>query len=120
MTKTILVVDDVLSERVNMMAILRKHGFETLDADTGVRAIEIAQARVPDAIIMDIVMPEMDGFAATKRLSEDSTTKAIPIVIVSSKARESDKWRAKKLGARGYLVKPVLADALIAVINGVL
>jgi twitching motility two-component system response regulator PilH len=116
----ILVVDDVMAERVNVTEILRRRGHSVVEADSGAKAIEMAKHHKPDAIVMDIVMPEMDGFSATKRIAMDPETKGIPIVIVSSKAQESDKFRAKQLGAKGYLVKPVNAENLMGVLSTLL
>lgn len=117
---TILVVDDVMTERLNVTSILKKAGHEVLEAENGQIALDMAKAHGPAVVIMDIVMPIMDGFAATKRIRQSPETMHIPIVVVSSKHQESDFARAKMLGAKGYLVKPVTAKVLLAALDGLL
>ncbi len=116
----ILVVDDVDVERLSMTDILRKAGHSVIEARDGNEAIASAKANKPDAIIMDIVMPNRDGFGATKLLMMDPMTKGIPIIVVSSKAQESDKFRAQQLGAKGYLVKPATAASVLPVLKQIL
>ena len=117
---TILVTDDVKLERMNVTEILRKQGFTVVEAENGLRAIEMAQQHMPSLILMDIVMDVMDGFTATKRISRDPKTKNIPIVIMTSKSQQSDIFRAKTLGARGYLVKPANEKTLMETIRPLL
>lgn len=109
---TIMVVDDVALERNHVSDILRRGGHTVVEAENGAAALALLKTAKVDAVIMDIVMPELDGFAATKRIKLDPATKAVPVIIVSSKAQESDKFRGKALGANGYLVKPVQANDL--------
>ena len=116
----ILVVDDVQAERGLMTSILRKAGHTVIEAVNGVEGVAMAKAHKPDAVVMDIVMPELDGFGATKRLMMDPETKSIPVIIVSSKPQESDKFRAKQLGAKGYVVKPATAEKVLPVLKQVL
>lgn len=116
----ILVVDDVQAERNLMTAILRKAGHTVIEAVNGQEALSMAKDHTPDAVVMDIVMDVMDGFAATKRMMMDPATKSIPIIIVSSKPQESDKFRAKQLGAKGYVVKPATAEKVLPVLKQVL
>lgn len=108
----VLVVDDVEVERANVKGILAREGHTVSEAENGARAVDMAKVMKPDVIVMDIVMPELDGFSATKKLRADPETQGIPVLIVSSKAQESDKFRAGQLGAKGYLVKPVTREAL--------
>jgi twitching motility two-component system response regulator PilH len=115
-----VVVDDVELERLNMAGILRKAGHTVIEAKNGDEGIAAVIQHKPDAVIMDIVMPVRDGFSATKELMKNPGTKDIPVVIVSSKAQESDKFRAQQLGAKGYLVKPATAAAVLPVIKQIL
>ena len=117
MATRILVVDDVASERMNMCEILQRAGFQTIEADSGETALDIALRELPALVLMDIVMPGMNGFAATKRLTEDPLTAQIPVVMVSAKVQDSDKFRAKSVGARGYLVKPMSAETLVGIVR---
>lgn len=110
----ILVVDDVMAERLHVCEILRKDGHEIVTAENGARGVEAAVLYQPDLIIMDLVMPVKDGYAACNELRATPETRDIPVIVVSSKSDESDIFRATHLGARNYLVKPVAADALRA------
>jgi twitching motility two-component system response regulator PilH len=115
-----VVVDDVEVERLNMASILRKAGHTVIEAVNGEEGRLAVKEHKPDAVMMDIVMPVMDGFAATKKLMMDPDTKGIPVVIVSSKSQESDKFRAQQLGAKGYLIKPATSATVLAVVKQIL
>jgi twitching motility two-component system response regulator PilH len=118
MSRKILIVDDAESDRVYLQHIIRDAGHFPLTADCGTLAIERARDEQPDLILMDINMPGMDGFAVTRRLRADDSTKDIPIVFVSGMDQDSYKTCAKLLGARAYLVKPYSADQIRAQIDG--
>ena len=108
----ILVVDDVALERANVASIVKKMGHTVVEGENGDQALALADSEMPDAIVMDIVMPVRDGFSALKRLTMNPKTKHIPVIIVSSKGQESDMRRGQMLGSKGWLVKPVTAAAL--------
>lgn len=114
---TILVADDVKLERLHVTEILKRNGHTVIEAINGIEATEKAKQFKPDIIIMDIVMPDRDGFTATKRIMMDPETRHIPVIVVSSKSRESDIERARMVGAKGYLVKPVKDFELMAEIK---
>lgn len=114
----VLVVDDMRTERLHTKAILEKAGYEVIEADCGRRAVQIARELQPQAIVMDFVMPDGDGFAATKELKQDEVTAHIPVFIVSMKAQESARHRALRIGATSYFSKPVNPAELIAAIRG--
>lgn len=116
----ILVVDDVLIERINVANIVRQMGHEPIEAANGVEALELVLKHKPAAVVMDIVMPVMDGFAALKRMTMNPATKSIPVIIVSSKGQESDRVRGKMLGAKGWLQKPVTAPLLSDALKGLI
>lgn len=117
----ILVVDDVDLERMAAAMVLKKRGHEVIEAVNGLEGIEMARLHLPDLIFMDIVMsPGLDGFSATKRLRIDPVTRNIPIVILSSKAQPSDKFRAEHLGARAYVVKPVTNNVIAPILDKLL
>ena len=117
---TILVVDDVTLERLNAKQICARAGYTVIEAKNGQEAVAMTRQFKPAAVLMDIVMPLMDGFTATKRLQTDPTTRHIPIIVISSKKQESDIARAKMLGAKGYLVKPVKQDDLLRALRGII
>ncbi|MFZ8887193.1 MAG: response regulator [Steroidobacteraceae bacterium] len=108
----ILIVDDSPTEVFQMRKALEAGGFEVDTAADGAEAIRKVQAERPDLILMDIVMPGMDGFRATRQLSKDPDTRAIPIIVITGKEGESDRVWAMRQGAVDVLVKPVSPERL--------
>jgi len=113
----VLIVDDSPTEQHVIATALEKHGFETVVASDGEEAISIAKSQVPDLILMDIVMPGMNGFQATRQLAKNPSTAAIPIVMVTTKDQETDKVWGLRQGAVEYLMKPIDAEALVAAVQ---
>jgi twitching motility two-component system response regulator PilH len=93
--------------------ILQDHHFEVLTAVSGKEALEKAKKQHPDLIFLDIVMPDMDGFAACRELRKDEITRSIPIVIVSAKNQEVDRVWAELQGARAYITKPYTVEQIL-------
>ncbi len=116
----ILVVDDSPTQQANMVRIIEKLGHDAITADNGLAGIEKAKSEKPDLILMDVVMPELNGFQATRKISRDPETGDIPILMVTTKGQETDKVWGKRQGAAGYIVKPPKEDELIAQINELL
>lgn len=116
----ILVVDDSPSEMAKFRDILTRHQYEVIEAHTGDDGIQKANEFFPDVILMDVVMPEMNGFQATRKLTRDPITSHIPVVIISTKNQETDRVWGKRQGARDYLSKPITEEALITVIRSVM
>ena len=116
----ILVVDDSPSEMTKFREILTRHQYEVIEAHTGDDGIQKANEFFPDVILMDVVMPEMNGFQATRKLTRDPKTSHIPIIIISTKNQEADRVWGKRQGARDYLSKPITEEALITVICAVM
>ena len=116
----IMIVDDSPTEVHIMKTALEKHGFQTLSAADGNECLTLAREVRPDLIFMDVVMPGLNGFQATRTLSRDPKTKSIPIVMVTTKDQESDRIWGMRQGAVDYLVKPVDATDLVAKANEVL
>lgn len=117
---TVLIVDDSPTEVHVLKTVLEKNGFQVLTADSGEEGLAIARESKPDAIIMDVVMPGMSGFQATRQLSKDAETASIPVVIVTTKDQETDKIWGMRQGAVDYLVKPVTEQQIVDKINSVL
>lgn len=115
--KRILVVDDSPTAILILKKILEESGYIILVAKDALSAIEIAKKKHPDLILMDIVMPGMNGFEATRVLTKEPMTSDIPVVIVSGTNQPSDKVWGAKLGAKGFLVKPVNKKALLNIIS---
>ncbi len=113
----ILIVDDSPTERHVVQSLLDKHGFTTTTAESGETGIAAALREQPDLILMDVVMPGMNGFQATRKLSKHETTAAIPVIVVTSKDQETDRIWAMRQGAKDYVVKPVEERTLIGKIK---
>jgi twitching motility two-component system response regulator PilH len=103
----VLIVDDSPTEQHIFCKALERHGYQTVVASDGEEAIATAEQVHPEVIVMDVVMPGMNGFQATRKLSQNPATKDIPIVIVSGKGQETDRIWGLRQGAAQYLVKPV-------------
>ena len=116
----VLIVDDSPTEQHVFCKILERHGYDTVVASDGEEAIATAEQLLPEVIVMDVVMPGMNGFQATRRLSRNPATAKIPVVIVSAKSQETDRIWGLRQGASQYLVKPVEADELVAAVEAVL
>lgn len=119
MTK-VLVVDDSPVEMTRFRDMLGKYDFEVIEAYDGEVGCAKAAEHLPDVILMDIVMPEMNGFQATRKITRDEKTAHIPVIIISTKDQETDRVWGKRQGAKEYLVKPVSEDELMQAIRSVL
>lgn len=117
---TVLVVDDSPSEMMRFKEILSKHDYSVIEASNGEEGCLMASKHLPDVILMDIVMPEMNGFQATRKITRNKVTAHIPVVIVSTKNQETDRVWGKRQGAKEYLTKPIEEEALIRVVRSVL
>ncbi len=117
--RSVLIVDDSLVERENLKSILSASSISVAEADSGESALATAERVKPDLIFLDIMMPGMDGFAVCRDLHGDEQTKAIPVVMVSSKDNRSDKVWAEQMGAVAYITKPYSAEDILAVIRKV-
>jgi len=109
---TILIVDDSRTVLHALKSVLEQGGYSTLAAMSGEEAIQVAKEHQPDVILMDVIMPGMTGFQATRILCKEPTTANIPIVIISSSEQPSEQAWCKRLGAKGFLAKPIQRGAL--------
>ena len=118
----ILIVDDSPTEMYKLTGMLEKHGHQVLKAENGADGVALARQEKPDAVLMDIVMPGLNGFQATRQLSKhtDPSINSIPIIIITTKDQETDKIWGERQGAKDYLTKPVDEETLIATLNKVL
>ena len=112
--KRILVVDDSATERHMLKDLLTKAGYDVISSENGEDAIVKARQVKPDLILMDVVMPGLNGFQATRAISRDPETKSIPVIMCTSKSQETDKIWGLRQGAKDYVVKPVDREALLA------
>lgn len=113
----ILIVDDSPTETFRFKEILNKHGYDVLEASNGADGVTLAKAEQPDLVLMDVVMPGVNGFQATRQITRDEDTKHIPVVIVSTKDQATDRVWGKRQGAIDYLIKPIEEKQLIDVIK---
>jgi twitching motility two-component system response regulator PilH len=115
----ILVVDDSATERFFMTDLLTKQGYTVSTAENGDEGIKKAKAELPDLILMDVVMPGLNGFQATRMLTRDETTKNIPVIMCTSKDQETDKIWGMRQGAQDYLCKPIAPEELLQKISAI-
>ncbi len=109
----LLVVEDSATDRDYLRDLLVKAGHVVMTAASGRDGVTLARRERPDLVFMDIVMDDVDGYHATRSLKEDPETGHIPVVVVSSKNQKADKMWAQLQGAKGYLVKPASAEAIL-------
>lgn len=110
---TILVVDDVPTNVMLVQTILKKEGYSQLSADSGMKALEIAEKKLPNLILLDIMMPEMDGYEVLKRLKENPKTNHIPVIIMSALSDMQSVVKGYQLGAIEYVTKPFQREELL-------
>ena len=116
----VLVVEDYQDAREMYAAYLQFSGYRVAEATNGVEAIEQAQQLMPDIILMDLALPKMDGWEATRRLKSDERTRNIPIVALTGHALAGHAEGAKQAGCDSFVTKPCLPDALVAEIKRML
>ncbi len=113
----VLIVDDSPAQIFTLKKLVEDWGHETLTAENGDQALEIARQELPNVILMDIVMPGMSGFQTTRKLSKDQTTHSIPVIFVSTKDGEADRVWGMRQGATAYITKPVNPETLLTAIS---
>ena len=109
----ILIVDDSPTERHFLKTVLIENGYQISLAESGEQGIEMAKSVHPDLILMDVVMPGMNGFQATRFLTKAPETADIPVLMVSTKSDQTDQVWATRQGAKAYIIKPVDSNALL-------
>src|SRR5262249_33015579 len=115
--QTILIVDDVQTDRELVGKVVTSAGHNPLYAADGEEAFTRAKQQRPALILMDVVMPTLNGFNACRKLKQDPETASIPVVLVTSKNADSDRFWGKKQGADDLIGKPFTPDALLSVIR---
>ena len=118
----ILIVDDSPSQLMGIRRIVEKLGHEALTAEDGAAGVEAAKRELPDLILMDVVMPNLNGFQATRSITREPTTRHIPIVLVTTKDQDTDRVWGMRQGAKAYITKPFseseLADMIQQMLGG--
>lgn len=109
----ILIVDDSPTETFKITEILNKSGHQVISAGGGEEGVAIAKKELPDLILMDVVMPGINGFQATRQITKNPSTAHIPVVIVTTKDQETDRMWGMRQGASSFLTKPINEKALV-------
>ena len=117
MTQRILVVEDQEDNRRIMRDLLASAGYELIEAADGEAGVRLAEAERPDLILMDIQLPVLDGYEATRRIRQNPELRAIPIVVVTSYALSGDDVKAMQAGSDAYVAKPFSPRELLATIR---
>ena len=115
--RSILVVEDQEDNRTILRDLLTNAGFEVLEAVTGEEGVRMAEAHRPDLILMDIQLPVLDGYDATRRIKAREELRAVPVIAVTSYALSGDEEKARAAGCDGYVTKPFSPRALLAVVR---
>ena len=116
-SKKILVVDDEQMTTDLAKTFLEKHGFEVVIASDGEEALELAEEQAPDLILLDVMLPTIDGFEVCKKLKDNAMFKDTPILMFTAKGLSSDVERGEAVGADEYIIKPFSGKALVATIR---
>ncbi len=108
----LLVVDDSRTVVHSLRTVLEQDGYHVIEAYDGMTAIELAKAHQPDLILMDVIMPGLNGFQATRKIRKDPATRSIPIIIISATEQPTEQFWLTKLGANDFLGKPIIRGDL--------
>lgn len=116
----IAIIEDSLTDTAVFTDMLRRNGHHVISAGSAEEGVEMVRRELPELVLMDVILPGMNGFQATRALSRDPATSAIPVIIVSTKAMETDRAWGMRQGAKDYMVKPPSEADLISRINSLL
>ena len=118
----ILIVDDSPSQLMGIRRIVEKLGHEALTAEDGAAGVEAAKREIPDLILMDVVMPNLNGFQATRSITREPTTRHIPVILVTTKDQDTDRVWGMRQGAKAYITKPFseaeLSELIVQYLGG--
>ena len=116
----ILIIDDSPTDTNLVKTMLEQQGYQTSEASNGEEGIQKAKETQPNLVIMDVVMPGLNGFQATRKITKNPATSSIPVLIVSSKNMESDRAWGLMQGAKDFLVKPIEQEVLLTTVKKLL
>ncbi|MDJ1179502.1 response regulator [Roseofilum sp. BLCC_M91] len=117
---SVLVVEDSPAQRQMIIDLLKESGLTVTTASDGVEAIENIQSSLPDLVVLDIVMPRMNGYEVCRRIKNDKKTQHVPVVMCSSKGEEFDRYWGMKQGADAYIAKPFQPTELVGTVKQLL
>jgi two-component system, cell cycle response regulator DivK len=120
MSKRILMIEDTEDNRQIVRDLIASAGYELIEAQDGARGVAMASEHKPDLILMDIQLPVMDGYEATRRIKSDAELRHIPVIAVTSYALSGDEAKARQAGCDGYISKPFSPRQLLAKIRELL
>lgn len=115
--KKVLIIDDEKNILESVAMYLSGHDFEVMTSLEGIEGIRLAKDKLPDIILLDLILPDMDGYLVCKTLKGNSATEDIPVVVVSAKSQKEDVEKADECGASDYILKPFEPRELIEIIN---
>lgn len=116
----VLIIDDSPVDTLDLTGILSRNGYTVISANGAEMGVQVAREELPDLVLMDIVMPGLNGFQATRLLTQSAETRHIPIIMVSNKDQQADRVWGARQGARGYVTKPVRERELLTVIESLI
>jgi twitching motility two-component system response regulator PilH len=116
----IAIIEDSLTDTAVFTEMLRRNGHQVITAGSAEEGVALVRRELPDLVLMDVILPAMNGFQATRALSRDPATSSIPVIIVTTKAMETDRVWGMRQGAKDYMVKPPKEADLIGRINSLL
>ncbi len=116
----VLIVDDSPTEIFAFKRMLEEQGYEVISANNAEDGVTMAKQELPNLVLMDVVMPGMNGFQATRKIAKDPATAHIPVIMITTKDQETDRIWAMRQGARDYVVKPPVASEFLAKIRAIL
>ncbi|MEM9804995.1 MAG: response regulator [Cyanobacteria bacterium P01_D01_bin.56] len=117
---TVLVVEDSIAQREMIIDLLKGNGLNVTVASDGVEALAHIQGDLPDLVVLDIVMPRMNGYEVCRRIKSDPATQNLPVVLCSSKGEEFDRYWGMKQGADAYIAKPFQPNELVGTVKQLL
>jgi len=116
----VLIVDDSPTQLQGLRLIVERMGHQVVTADDGAHGVAVAKKEIPDLVLMDVVMPNLNGFQATRQISKDPKTSHIPVILVTTKDQETDKVWGMRQGAKAYITKPIVEAQLVETIQEIL
>lgn len=117
---TVLVVEDSVAQREMIKDLLKESGLEVTAVSGGIEALKVIQGHPPDLVLLDIVMPEMNGYEVCRQIKADPMTQNLPVVMCSAKGEEFDRYWGMKQGADAYIAKPFQATELVGTVKQLL